>query len=90
MVQLNATKRTATKISQFTKKYDFYVPGERALLREKKKRLPTYHVDRYIVTIYVQDTVVCPKNVVTNKHYSLPYHQNGHHTTVTPQFTVDR
>ena len=62
MVQLNATKRTATKISQFTKKYDFYVPGERALLREKKKRLPTYHVDRYIVTIYVQDTVVCPKN----------------------------
>ena len=46
MVHLNATKRTATGISQFTKKYDLYVPGERVLRREKKKRLPNYHIDR--------------------------------------------
>ena len=46
MVKLKATKRTATGISQFVKPYNLYVPGERALRTEKKKRLPPYELGR--------------------------------------------
>lgn len=48
MIKLKATKRTATGISQFMKKYDVHVPGERALRSEKRRRLPKVVFDRYI------------------------------------------
>lgn len=46
MVSLKATKRTATGISQFMKKYGIYIPGEKALRTEKRKRLPPIHFGR--------------------------------------------